>query len=512
MGEAKTIAIIGGGASGLAAAVAAGEALRDSEGDAGAVRVVVYEASDRVGRSILATGNGRCNFSNARPGEGDYRNAAFVRRVLFEFECQAHRRVPSQAKTSTAYSNGVLGFFSDHGLMWREEGEGRLYPLANKAASVLDCLRAACAAAGVEERVECEVAAVEPPRAEGAPFTLRLADGRFERAGVVIVAVGGTVARELLPKGLSFREPEPTLGPLATDPHMPRRLDNIRVRGALELWRPDSRGMDGRALNDGGFPMGTHEGERLVSREVGEVMFRKYGVSGIAAFNLSRLAEPGDVLAVDFVPWVRLCDMEAFLNRRRKLLRASLGRDVTWSDMLRGMVLSPVADVLLEAAALDGARPVAKGETAVIAPVLKGLRLPVTGLGDARQCQVHRGGVSVRAVDDRTCEVRRVPGLYVVGEALDVDAACGGFNLHWAWASGLLAGWSAAERIADLASLADASGSSDSERREGAPCSNSIEVQGSSRVAGGNLCTSMNCARTPSRHSEPARRNKRGRA
>ena len=172
MGEAKTIAIIGGGASGLAAAVAAGEALRDSEGDAGAVRVVVYEASDRVGRSILATGNGRCNFSNARPDEGDYRNAAFVRRALFEFECQASRYVPSQAKTSTAYPNGVLGFFSDHGLMWREEGEGRLYPLANKAASVLDCLRAACAAAGVEERVECEVVAVEPPRAEGAPFTL----------------------------------------------------------------------------------------------------------------------------------------------------------------------------------------------------------------------------------------------------------------------------------------------------------------------------------------------------
>ena len=200
-------------------------------------------------------------------------------------------------------------------------------------------------------------------------------------------------------------------------------------------------------MNDGGCPMGTHEGERLASREVGEVMFRKYGVSGIAAFNLSRLAEPGDVLAVDFVPWIRLCDMEAFLNRRRKLLRASLGRDVTWDDMLRGMVLAPVADVLLEAAELDGARSVAKGETAVIAPVLKGLRLPVTGLGDVRQCQVHRGGVSVRAVDDRTCEVRRVPGLYVVGEALDVDAACGGFNLHWAWASGLLAGWSAAERL-----------------------------------------------------------------
>lgn len=87
------------------------------------------------------------------------------------------RHVPSQAKTSTAYPNGVLGFFSDHGLMWREEGRGACTRWANKAASVLDCLRAACAAAGVEERVECEVAAVEPPRAEGGPFTLRLADG-----------------------------------------------------------------------------------------------------------------------------------------------------------------------------------------------------------------------------------------------------------------------------------------------------------------------------------------------
>ena len=503
VGEAKTIAIIGGGASGLAAAVAAGEAVRDAEG---AARVVVYEAFDRVGRSILATGNGRCNFSNARPGEGDYRNAAFVRRVLLEFEGQAHGHVPSQAKTSTAYPNGVLGFFSDHGLMWREEGEGRLYPLANKAASVLDCLRVACAAAGVEERVECEVAAVEPPRAEGAPFTLRLTDGRFERADMVIAAAGGAIACGLLPKGVPFREPEPTLGPLATEPRWPRRLDNIRVRGALELWRPDSRGMDGRAMNDGGYPMGTHEGERLVSREVGEVMFRKYGVSGIAAFNLSRLAEPGDVLAVDFVPWIRLCDMEAFLNRRRKMLRVSLGHDVTWDDMLRGMVLAPVADVLWEAAALDRARPVAKGETAVMAPVLKGLRLPVTGLGDVRQCQVHRGGVSVRAVDDRTCEVRRVPGLYVVGEALDVDAACGGFNLHWAWASGMLGGWSAAE------ALAGSFGSSGSRPGEGAPCSNSIEMQGSSGVAGGDLCTSMNCARTPSPGREPTPTNKRRRS
>lgn len=420
----KTIAIIGGGAAGLAAAVAAGEALRAAAVPA---RVAVYEASDRVGRSILATGNGRCNFSNTQPDAALYRNELFVEEALAALEeargCQPVAGGDALAGEDT--SNAVLRFFADHGLLWREESEGRLYPLANKATSVLDCLRAACAAADVEERVECEVATVEPPREEGGRFTLRLTDGRFERADAVIVAAGGTVARALLPEEVPFRASEPVLGPLATDVRWPRRLDNIRVRGALELWR------DGRRE----------------AREVGEVMFRKYGVSGIAAFNLSRLARPGDELAVDFLPAVSSDGATAFLAARRAQLAASLSHEVTWDDMLRGMVLTPVADVLLDAARLVGGRVAEDAGLASLARVLKGLRLPVTGLGDVRQCQVHRGGVEVGAVSTCSCELRAVPGMYVVGEALDVDAPCGGYNLHWAWASGLLAGWSAAGRL-----------------------------------------------------------------
>ena len=441
----KTIAIIGGGAAGLAAAVAAAEAVRDA-GAGAEVRVTVYEASDRVGRSILATGNGRCNFSNAVIDASLYRNGAFVEEALTRLEGAAAEMAPSQRKGSAACEDAVLAFFADHGLMWREEGEGRLYPLANKATSVLDCLRAACVAAGVRELVESEVAAVEGPRGEGDRFTLRLVDRRLERADAVIVAVGGAAGERLLPAGVPFRKTEPVLGPIATDPRWPRQLDNIRVRGALELWRP-GKGMSPEACRDAGFSPDEHLGERLVARETGEVMFRKYGVSGIAAFNLSRLMEPGDRLAVDFVPGVRRADMAAFLNRRRKMLFASLGRPVTWEDMLRGMVLAPVADVLLKAAGLRGGGETTKEGAAKLARVLKGLRLPVTGLGDERQCQVHRGGVEVAAVDAHTCEVREVPGLYVVGEALDVDAPCGGYNLHWAWASGLLAGWSAAARL-----------------------------------------------------------------
>lgn len=342
--------------------------------------------------------------------------------------------------------NAVLSFFAESGLVWREEGEGRLYPLANKATSVLDCLRARLEAAGVHLVCDSAVETVEAPGERCARFALRLADGRFERADAVIVAVGGRVAPRLLPPGLPFVKTAPTLGPLAVKSPYPRQLDNIRVRGALELWR----------------------GTSLVARERGEVMFRKYGVSGIAAFNLSRLAQPGDELAVDFLPAVAAPDAPAFLGERSRALSAVLDHPATWDDVLRGMVLAPVAEVLLKAASVRGESAVgaaavsvaagasrsadtasasASSDVAAVAAVLKGLRLPVTGIGDEHQCQVHRGGVAVEALDAATGQVRAVPGLFVAGEAADVDAPCGGYNLHWAWASGLLAGRGAAAAV-----------------------------------------------------------------
>ncbi len=466
---ANVIAIVGGGAAGLAAAIAAAEACARAGCPA---RVAVYEADERVGRSILATGNGRCNFSNAHPDPALYHNGAHVAATLAAFEARAQAEraavlgaagdsvaiagptcgaeghaslddarvakadgsdaddggsagVAAASASWPVASNGVQAFFADHGLCWREESEGRLYPLPNKATAVLDVLRAAATAAGVEERCGTAVEAVEPARRADGPLTLRLADGRLERADAVIVAAGGSVARTLMPEGVPFRDPEPTLGPLATDTRLVRQLDNIRVRGALELWRGGAR----------------------AAREEGEVMFRKYGVSGIAAFNLSRLARPGDELAVDFLPAVGTRDAAAFLTARARRLAVAFGGPVTCEDALRGLVLAPVGHVLCQAARLRGEGALDEAAAEVLAPALKGLRLAVEGLGDVRQCQVRRGGVAVEAVDPRTGACRAVPGLYVAGEALDVDAPCGGYNLHWAWASGLLAGWSAAGAV-----------------------------------------------------------------
>lgn len=443
----KTIAIIGGGAAGLAAAVAAGEAAR-AQGIRACVRV--FEASDRVGRPILATGNGRCNFSNAHIDPAVYRNGDFVEEALAQFErempggvagrggggvradgsaCGSSDGVRDGARAAglarIAAPNGVVRFFEQHGLAWREEGEGRLYPQANKASVVLDVLRSCAQATGVvEERCCAPIAAVEPPRDAGCPFTLRTAEGVFERADAVIVACGGRVARELLPGLFAYAEPRPLLCPLAVSPadaRVVRELNNIRAKGALTLRR----------------------GGDVLAVEVGEVMFRKFGVSGIAAFNLSRLAAPGDELLVDLLPHLAAGEVPGLLRERQATLAELYGAELTWGSLMRGVLLPQVSDVLLGLAGLEPDGVVRVGKDAAVArlaSLLKAWPLGVAGPAEPEHAQVHRGGYDPWAFSPATFEALAVPGLHVVGEALDIDAPCGGYNLHWAWASGIVAG------------------------------------------------------------------------
>lgn len=420
MAGMKKLMIIGGGAAGLAAAVAAAGALRARVGapgaDAGGVEIVVCEADDRVGRSILATGNGRCNFSNAQVDAALYRNGAFVGAALAELR----NALPGEA-------DPVHAFFADLGLMWREEGEGRLYPLANKATSVLEVLRAAMADASVREACDSQAVRIDVPAHPGDRFHVRFADGAVRHADAVIVATGGRTAATLIPEGFSMEDPRPVLGPVRTDARLVKPLNNIRVRCEAALIGPD--------------------GSRKAS-ERGEVLFRDYGVSGIAVFNLSRFAEVGDTLVIDLLPDVDADRLEALLlDRRARLLRR--GGSCTGDDVLRGMLLPAVGRSVLKAAGVRAEEPLATRDVPKLTCTLKGLALEVHGIGEARQCQVHRGGLRVESFDPGTCEARALPGLHVVGEALDVDAPCGGYNLHWAWASGILAGRAAVQRLTE---------------------------------------------------------------
>ncbi len=433
-GGMETIAIIGGGASGLMAAVEAALTLRCAGAQA---HVALFEADDeRVGRSILATGNGRCNISNAHIDAQLYRNANFVASAFAALQ-RAHSTergstsgVGAGGGIGAAAANPVLERFADMGLCVREESEGRLYPQANKATSVLDVLRKTAQALGVDVQVAKRAVRVDAPSASGHPFNIRFADKTIAHASAVIVAVGGRAAASIqLPRPLACSSMRPVLGPVRVDARsakLTRQLNNIRVRCIVRLERA-------------GNP---------VAAERGELLFRDYGVSGVAVFNLSRHARPGDTLAIDFLPDVPEQQAERFLAARRKRTQQLLDGPVCAERFCDGLVLPAVASVILRTADVKPADQLSKSAIPRLAAALKGLPLTVEGIGDERQCQVRRGGYSVSECSPQTCEALSVPGLFITGEALDVDAPCGGYNLHWAWSTGMLAGRAAAQRIA----------------------------------------------------------------
>ena len=380
--KACDVVVAGGGASGLVAAIAAAEA---------GARVCVLEQDLECGRKILATGNGRCNFANEDLDPARYRNGAFV-----------------AATAGPRWLDEVLGFFGASGLAWASE-EGRLYPLSRQAASVRNVLLARARRADVTLAPARKVTSVAPaaggwkvsfspaePGEKGAPQA-----GDVTARAVVMAAGGGSeLARGL---GLSTVAKGPVLCALACEPE----------NNGLELALVDGRRAHAhvRLLRGG----------RELWAEDGEVLFRPWGLSGICVFDLSRRAEAGDVIALDLT-----CGMA---DARLEAAAATGTADG---------VLDPQVAATLGAAGGNPASALAALRQA------RSLRFLVTDRAETERAQVTRGGLDVTGFFPETLECATLPGLFACGEALDVDADCGGFNLAWAWRSGQVAGASAA--------------------------------------------------------------------
>jgi hypothetical protein len=183
-----------------------------------------------------------------------------------------------------------------------------------------------------------------------------------------------------------------------------------------------------------------------VASERGELLFRDYGVSGIMILDLSRVALPGLTLSLDFFPDIDPAGMERLLSERiDRLGWRSAG------TFYSGMLHTRIAQAVLRVAEVPLDTPATSLDAPALARLLKDFSLPITGTGDPAQAQVTRGGARLDGFDPATMESRLAPGVFAAGEVLDVDGRCGGFNLHWAWTSGIVAGRGAAARAAEPA-------------------------------------------------------------
>ena len=416
--KSSDVLIIGGGAAGLTAALSA-----SSQG----ARVTVLEAASRVGRKILASGNGRCNLANMGPLRYPG-NPELAAQVL-----------------SLCPVEEVLRFFHGLGLITAEEDQGRVYPACGQAAAVLDALRQAIDRQGV--LVLCYESAARIEKA-GRRFRVMAREHSLE-ADAVVLACGGMAggklghdggAYELLTRlGHTLVPPRAALSPLTADKSAVKGLAGLRLPAILTLCR--RRG--------GLFDVPREDRDVPLCQSQGEALFTDYGVSGVCAMELARFArmeqeETGEwpLLYLDFSPMLGLTPRafgfrdtpaspakntraaQALLEERRHMLPQE--------DLLVGLAPRLLRERL-------------QGQSIPrLARSLTAFPVPLTGIRGFEYAQVTAGGISAAEFDPATLTSRRVPGLYIAGEMLDVDGACGGFNLQFAFASGLIAGSAAA--------------------------------------------------------------------
>lgn len=408
----KKIAIIGGGASGLACAVEIFKTIKNED----EISVTIIEKLPRVGKKLLVTGNGRCNLTNMNSANSGYRgDTAFAEYALKYFTPEKN-----------------IEFFNSLGLYTREEDEGRVYPLSNQASSVLDSLRFECNRLGVS--VACDYRAVHLKTVDNGVMQKIVVNNR-DRFDYVVVACGGKAAKvhgtdgdayELLKMmGHKIIPIAPALVSLNCD-EFTKALKGVRSVCRMDLI------IDGEKAQE----------------NYGEVQFTDYGLSGIPIMQLSRYVSmsPSNNIHInlDVTPDFTAEQVENYLFDRREF-----GTGLC-ENVLIGLMNKQLCITLLKEC---GIAPNSKifemsdDEIIKLAKICKCWKIKIKNSRSFDYAQVTAGGADCSQFNPKTMESKLVENLFCCGEALDIDGDCGGYNLQWAWSSGRLAGRTIAERI-----------------------------------------------------------------
>ncbi len=393
------IAIIGGGASGLMAAVAA----KNED-----TNVTVFERTKRVGKKILATGNGRCNMTNTGAGSKNYhgKDPSFVNGAIKRF-----------------WVNETLELFSELGILWKEEERGKVYPYSDTASAVLDVLRRRVERTGTEVRCDLDVKSIEKKNGK---FIVRTYSGTEDKFDKVIIAAGGKAAPDLGSNGSGYEllksfghkitALRPSLVQIKTDTDIVKKLKGIKIDANVTIGRNSSRG---------------------------ELLFTDYGLSGPPIFELTSRLNGDKTIEIDMMPDHTSDDVLNIIYERMAYLY-----DVPLEEFFTGMLNKRVGQALLKSV---GVAPLSRessslteAEAKKIVSAIKGWRFNITGTMSWNNAQVTKGGAETAGFDSATMESKLIKGLYACGEVLDIDGDCGGYNLQWAWSSGYIAGKNAA--------------------------------------------------------------------
>lgn len=408
------VAIIGGGASGLITAVAIAKAKASC-------KVLIIEHHQRTGKKLMATGNGRCNLSNNNLFDNAYFGSGkpYANKLFKKYTCEY-----------------IIEYLSEIGLITRADSEGRVYPVSNNVASVLDSIRNYILANNIKEM--CNTTVTQIIKGKNT-YTLECDDVKIIAKNVVL-ACGGMASPKLSTNGygyqlakqlgISYAKPIPSLVTVPCENKSLTALKGLRVKGSVTL------------LAD----------NKIIDAQEGEIQFSNGALSGICVFQLSRLVNEyfeyktvagknvnSIGLAIDIMPEFTKDECKSLLYSRL----AVMGK-YPLENFFDGLLHKRVASAIMQECNIKTDKrtcaTLTKKEIIALADCLKNWHFTPSSKSSFENAQVTAGGVLANEIDFSTMQSKKHNGLYIIGELADVDGICGGYNLHWAWTSGIIAG------------------------------------------------------------------------
>lgn len=426
--QIKDVIVIGAGASGMMAAITAARRGRS---------VLILEHMDKVGKKILATGNGKCNYTNEYMTAECYHGD---QRLLTDIRSQFER-------------DDAIAFFRELGI-WPKAKNGYYYPNSGQALSVVEAMQMELERLNITVVCGCQVQELSE---DYVGFAVATSTGIY-KAHKVIVACGllaapklgsdGSMISVLKELGHRFVPIVPALCGFYASGMEFKKVSGVRCEAELTLEidtiHAKLSNTDGKNAENHAIVSDTDA--KHIPKERGELQLTDYGVSGIPVFQLSSqaakaLKEKKKVsMRIDFLPEIADGELESELHRRVERAKTSV---MTLEQTLCGLLNQKLIPVLVRKAGIVAGMQVDRVDAAQLRKLTNAIKnYPVTldKVRDFEFAQVCAGGIRTEELDTKTLESRLVPGLYFAGEILDVDGICGGYNLQWAWSSGFVAG------------------------------------------------------------------------